>query len=679
MDPLAPSDPAFIGPHRLLARIGAGGMGAVYLARTPDDGLAAVKVAHRDLARNTDFRARFAREVHAARTVRGPFTPAVVDAGPEDPAPWMATEYVPGPTLKQAVSADGPLPPDSLPVLLLGLARALRAVHAAGIMHRDLKPSNVLLSPRGPQVIDFGIARAVEGTVLTRTGQAFGTPAYAAPETVLGHEQGPHSDMFSLASVVVLAATGRPAFGRGSPSRVLRRVVREEPDLDGVPDGALRSTLERCLSKDARRRPGAEEVLADPELARAASAEHGWLPETVHRDIGAREQRAHHVMRSVPVAPPAPAARRSRAPLVAGAAAGALVLIAGTGLALVRPWEEAAGGDAAEEAPSEPPGHPDIPGHVRGLHFTPDGDVLKVLTSDNLTEWDWREGELLDTWDTPPDSYDLTGDGVAALGSDDGVEVHEDHRADTSVTYTSPEAEDVLGYDSVSLAEDETLVAFVERHEERRVAKVWDWSGPEGDEGLVLETEVDDHPEDIVSILLAPDGSHAAVIHDQRPAHTELLEVDSGERVAAFPEEALDGDAPDTGNAAFVPAFSADSSLMAVYRDDRSAVDLYDLEEAEVVDEFGLPAEGGVADLVFTPDGSRLMSSSTRNEPDEDAGGRMWDLDGGGELSDGDTLLHGRVAVHPGDGTIVASEWGERGNTLFFLDPDTLLDTHRIE
>ncbi|MBR8745312.1 serine/threonine-protein kinase, partial [Nocardiopsis sp. MG754419] len=162
MRPLTSTDPARIGPHRLLSRLGAGGMGEVYLARTPSGRLAALKVAKAELAADPEFRARFAREVRTAQMVTGPFTPDVVDADPEAPAPWMATEYVPGPTLKDAVRGNGPFPEPTLRVLAVGLARALQAIHSAGLMHRDLKPSNILLSPRGPQVIDFGIARAVE-------------------------------------------------------------------------------------------------------------------------------------------------------------------------------------------------------------------------------------------------------------------------------------------------------------------------------------------------------------------------------------------------------------------------------------------------------------------------------------------------------------------------------------
>ncbi|KOX11350.1 hypothetical protein ADL05_23540 [Nocardiopsis sp. NRRL B-16309] len=281
-----------------MARLGAGGMGKVYLGRTPDGHLCALKVVKEDLAHDAQFRARFAREIRAARRVRGPFTPAVVDAGPEAPAPWMATEYVPGPTLKEAVRNGGPFPEPSLLVLTLGLARALATIHAAGLMHRDLKPSNILLSPRGPQVIDFGIARAVEGTVLTRTGQTFGTPAYSSPEQVVGQNVSPRSDLFSMAGAVVFAAGGEPPFGSGPPVRVLRRVMSEQPGLDAVPEGTLRDLLARCFAKDPAHRPEAEEVRAALAGLPLPSAEHGWLPAPVTEQIDRHAGRSRRAQES---------------------------------------------------------------------------------------------------------------------------------------------------------------------------------------------------------------------------------------------------------------------------------------------------------------------------------------------------------------------------------------------
>uniref|UniRef100_UPI00066E5EA7 serine/threonine-protein kinase n=1 Tax=Nocardiopsis sp. SBT366 TaxID=1580529 RepID=UPI00066E5EA7 len=305
MLPLTSTDPSHLGPHQVLSRLGEGGMGEVYLARTPEGGLAAVKVVKEELARDQEFRARFAREVRTAQRVRGPFTPAVLSADSEAAVPWMATEYVPGPTLKEAVRENGPFPEPSLRVLALGLASALQAIHAAGLMHRDLKPSNVLLSPRGPQVIDFGIARAVEGTVLTRTGQSFGTPSYTSPEQITGKGVGPSSDVFSLAGVVVYAATGRPPFGTGKAAELLARVVGGAPDLDTVPE-SLRPLLSRCFAKAPDGRPTADELVRVLSTGPLPSAEHGWLPARVNHSLNAHLARTREVADSVVAPPPFP-------------------------------------------------------------------------------------------------------------------------------------------------------------------------------------------------------------------------------------------------------------------------------------------------------------------------------------------------------------------------------------
>src|SRR5580693_4510184 len=238
MESLTAADPRTIGEFRLRARLGAGGMGQVFLATSPGGRMVAVKVIHPELARDSEFVRRFRGEVEAARRVSGMYTAPVVAAGVEERPPWLATAFVPGPSLADIVSRYGPLPVPALWRLAAGLADALRAIHAAGLVHRDLKPANVLLASDGPRVIDFGISRAVTDSRLTATGAIIGTLNYMSPEQVQALETGPASDVFSLGSVLAFAATGADPFrvAPGTPSAaVMFRIVHGEPDLGAVP------------------------------------------------------------------------------------------------------------------------------------------------------------------------------------------------------------------------------------------------------------------------------------------------------------------------------------------------------------------------------------------------------------------------------------------------------------
>src|SRR5436190_7757337 len=274
---LAPGDPETIGPYRLRGRLGAGGMGRVYLGLSPGGRAVAVKVIRADLAQDAEFLARFRREVAVARTVSGLFTAPVIDADVDGPVSWLATAYVRGPSLADAVSEYGPLPAASVLALARGLAEGLSAIHAAGVVHRDLKPANVLLAEDGPRVIDFGISRAVEASVLTHTGLVVGSPGFMSPEQAEGREVGPPSDIFSLGAVLAFAATGQGPFGSGSTPALVYRVVHSGPRLDLMP-AEVRPLAERCLAKDPALRPTAADL-----LAAAASPAAGWLPEPVTR------------------------------------------------------------------------------------------------------------------------------------------------------------------------------------------------------------------------------------------------------------------------------------------------------------------------------------------------------------------------------------------------------------
>lgn len=254
-------DPAEIGGYPLEARLGSGGMGTVFLARTSSGRLVAIKLIHQQFAGDDEFRIRFRQEVAAARRVSGAFTAAVVDAATEAEQPWMATTYIEGHTLAQHIAAKGPLNGAELRRLAIGLAEALRDIHRVGVVHRDLKPSNVVLSPEGPRVIDFGISRAVDQQTLTMTGRVIGTPPFMSPEQLQAPRGvGPRSDVFSLGTLLVYAATGHGPFDADSPYITAYQVVHDEPSLDAVPV-ALRAVVESCLEKEPEGRPSADELL----------------------------------------------------------------------------------------------------------------------------------------------------------------------------------------------------------------------------------------------------------------------------------------------------------------------------------------------------------------------------------------------------------------------------------
>jgi serine/threonine protein kinase len=278
---LQPDDPGRIGPYRLRGVLGSGGMGRVFLGASADGQLAAVKVIRADLASDPEFRARFRREVTVARKVSSRFTVPLIGADVDGPVPWLATGYVPGPSLADAVTEHGPLPARSVLELAAGLAEGLSAIHAVGVVHRDLKPSNVLLAQDGPRVIDFGISVAAETSPLTRTGLLIGSPGYMSPEQVEGRDVGSASDIFSLGAVLAFAATGEAPFGSGSAPTLAYRAVYRQANLDRVP-AEVRPLVGRCLAKDPGQRPTARDLMAGAGAV-AVPATERWVPEAVTR------------------------------------------------------------------------------------------------------------------------------------------------------------------------------------------------------------------------------------------------------------------------------------------------------------------------------------------------------------------------------------------------------------
>ncbi|MCX4545630.1 serine/threonine-protein kinase [Streptomyces sp. NBC_01565] len=289
--PLRPDDPATVGGYRLTAMLGAGGMGKVYLSYTPGGRPIALKVIRPEFSEDPEFRRRFQQEVRAAQRVQGLYTAPVIDFDTEGSQPWLATAYVPGPSLAHAVARHGRLPLRSVLLLAVGVAEALHVIHGAGIVHRDLKPANVLLAADGPRVIDFGIARAADATSLTGSGVSVGTPAFMAPEQASAGTVTAGTDIFALGQIVAYAAIGAPAYGEGSSHAVLYRIVHEDPDLSALP-AELLPLVTRCLSRDPADRPTLTEVIQMCHDLSPAPLRQGedWLPQAVAGSITERLQ-----------------------------------------------------------------------------------------------------------------------------------------------------------------------------------------------------------------------------------------------------------------------------------------------------------------------------------------------------------------------------------------------------
>ncbi len=362
---LSPGDPESIGGYALVDRLGSGGMGVVYLGRSDSGRQVAVKLVHPAYALDEEFRTRFRQEVAAARRVSGAFTAPVVDADPDAPQPWMATLYVPGRTLADIVAQDGPLRGGALRVLALGLVEALRDIHRVGMVHRDLKPSNVLMAEDGPRVIDFGISYAVDNEALTMTGRLIGTPPFMSPEQFAApREVTGASDVFSLGSLLVYAATGNRPFDGSSPYLTGYQVMYEPPALDGVAE-PLRSIAERCLDKDPGARPdlgelhellralpddtGAPEasVASAPSVASGASIASVTSPVPVPpvRPVPSGSAETHH---QVSTTPPDASGRRPRRRVLVGLV-GLVAALAVTGLSIAA---VRAGSDSASPSPA---------------------------------------------------------------------------------------------------------------------------------------------------------------------------------------------------------------------------------------------------------------------------------------------------------------------------------------
>ncbi|MER5906858.1 serine/threonine-protein kinase [Streptomyces mirabilis] len=421
VDQLTQHDPRRIGPFEVLGRLGAGGMGLVYLARSASGRRVAIKTVRTELAEDQLFRVRFTREVEAARAVSGFYTAAVVDADPRAAVPWLATAYVPAPSLEEIVNECGPMPAQAVRWLAAGVAEALQSIHGAGLVHRDLKPSNVLVVEDGPRVIDFGIASGVSNTRLTMTNVAVGTPAYMSPEqakdsrSVTGA-----SDVFSLGSMLVFAATGHAPFHGANPVETVFMLLREGPDLEGLPD-ELRPLIESCMQMEATGRPNPADLQAQlaPHLFGSGSDDSGtasaWLPE---RAVGLIESRRGG---RPPVKPPSSGGRSgggrpalppppSHAPVPVGAPDSGPVRLAG-GQVPIGPGPRVA--DARAAAVKAPPPEAGLAASwsrprvgVNGADPAP--SVAPPPAPDSPSGWrPWRFRMSNDVWGTPSVAGDL--------------------------------------------------------------------------------------------------------------------------------------------------------------------------------------------------------------------------------------------------------------------------------
>jgi eukaryotic-like serine/threonine-protein kinase len=398
--PLQDRDPSRIGRFRLAARLGAGGMGVVYLGTAKDGTQAAVKVLRPELADDREFRVRFRREVSLLARVNGVCTVRVLEADTESARPFLATEYADGPSLAEYVSQHGPLGPDMLQGLAVGLAEALTAIHAAGVIHRDLKPDNVLLTPSGPKVIDFGIAQTLDSTSLTKTGMMVGSPSFMAPEQIRG-QAGQAADVFAWGLTVAYAATGQSPFGTGPTDAVLYRIMHETPSVSGLP-AQLRPIVEQTLRKNPAERPAPQDLLA-------------WAASPIAASGAGTAVRTQTVLartwllppRDPPIPAPSRPGRARWVPALAGAAAVALAV--GVGVALLAnaahqdgpaasdihrtaathspPAAPASNGTASPTAPASPAASPSgsggiLPGTQHCGFFTNDGDYQVYAVAD---------------------------------------------------------------------------------------------------------------------------------------------------------------------------------------------------------------------------------------------------------------------------------------------------------
>jgi WD40 repeat protein len=656
MEGLQRGDPASVGGYQLLGRLGAGGMGQVFLGVSPSGRRVAVKLIHPVHAGTEHFRERFAREIEAARRVGGFHTAPVVDADPHAETPWMVTAYIEGPSLEEAIGRYGPLPPGQVRALGAGLAEGLTAIHAHALVHRDLKPGNVIMAEDGPRIIDFGIARAIGASTLTTPGSVVGTVAYMSPEQVRGDPVLPASDVFSLGSVLAFAATGRQPFGSDTAATVMFRIVSQPPDLAGLDDEGLRSLIEACLAKSPGDRPEVRAILAALTGRGPAPAPvvPGKIPVADGRGAQTRTHPGTNPRATVPPDPPVharPAGRRPRRRTVTLIAAVAVLAVLG---AVVPILLTSSPGTAAGHGPGtgsnlgraiaardftvqlptnaiandlafSPDGRFlaigvenigatylwDVAtdrqaailkvrgsGSITGVAFSPDGELLaSANNAGQVFLWNVSTGTLVATLTSPGPGW---ADGVAFSPDGKLLAIGQGNRqvyvwsvATRRITHTFSAASAING---VAFSPDGQFLAGAG-------AATFIWNVATGQRYAAL---YDPRDQNDLNVAFSPDGKVLAVADGDGKAY--LWDVASGNVIATlvigihyFNLAAYQRSV----------AFSPDGKLLAT-GDSYSHVDLWNVATDKVVGTIIDPRQSGFWGVAFSPDG-RLVAAANGN------------------------------------------------------------------
>ncbi|WP_143517173.1 protein kinase [Pseudonocardia sp. MH-G8] len=645
--PLLPEDPHRLGPFALTARLGSGGMGVVYLGRHDDGRPAAVKVVHPHLIGDPDFRSRFGREIALAHRVDTPWTARVIDADAFAPRPWLATEYVAGPSLEEQVGRAGPLPASALDVLARRLAEALAGLHGAGVVHRDLKPSNVLLAADGPRLIDFGIASSVDATKITHTGHVVGTPAYMAPEQASGEAAGAASDVFSLASVLVFAATGRGPFGTAAhPAAMLLRVMQQDPDLHAVP-APLRDRLVPCFAREPADRPTAAQLAADrdPDEGRTRAASSPTAP-----TAGTSRPAATRISTSSVAPPPA---RAPRPWVVANAVLAVLVAAA---LALAFLWVPTSAAPTAAAVASRPDGVlpqvtevAEIPldAPTGGIAMTEDGRTLMVVTDGGVRFIDTATRSVSPAVPLPAGTSTLSF-------TPDGTRVYLVGPSVSVLDVRSRTVTGVIGQfpDSIRSTTSDTLIAL----DGRTAYVTFDGRTDLGIIDLTDGREIGAVPIGTVGgSLLRGDDGRLYVVRGEDPVDAGrdelgMVVVDPAARrvVGTLPGSAFDVAVDAAGDRAFV--------LQPL-----GGMTIVDAASATLL---GPPVQGfpeGVSSLVVTPGGNAMVGWSWRDPVlhiADSTGVPRQDIDTGGKVNG--------AGLSPDGRRLYVSVEGERNGVLVY-------------